>query len=681
MKDKVSFLIAFFVISSLFISLSYNKVEPLESFSLRFNDINFDLQTKEINKDIVFVAVDERSVNKFGRWPWNRNILADGINKLHQADIVLMDMIFSESTSLLEDSSISSAISNLNNSVCGFFLRQKATQFIKDDELNILDDSALDLLQAQITQHHNPLFISAPYAEINILPILESCTLSGSFSTLAQHDQLLRSYPIGVYYHRRLFPSLAIQGLRLVLNKDINRINHNEVSLNSRVLKLDEKGFIRLNFYKKEQYNIVSFLDVKDGTIKPEYFKNKIIILGITEIGSGDVVSTPIGSLYGPLLHYTFISNFLQEHLIYEPEYISYILMMIMMILPFILLIFIKNVLYRTLINFFSYLLIYIIVRYLFVLNMIYIDLFYPLISLLFSTAVVEILAFSHQEKNTRFIRDAFSAYLSADLLSQLIKNPHALALGGEKKHLSILFSDIRGFTALSEAMDAQSLVALLNRYFTPMTQAVLQNKGMLDKYIGDAIMAFYNAPVDVINHEEKACQTALDMIQKLAELNQDLHHEGLPMISIGIGINSADVIVGNMGSDTRFNYTVMGDGVNLASRVESLTKNYGIDILITEFTVAMLNGSFIFRKIEPVIVKGKENAVLLYELMPHTQKSKDIKKIYDNALEFYINEDILSAKQLFKKLIKEYNDSPSQYFLTNIEKNIKWGVCKMTQK
>jgi adenylate cyclase len=681
MKEKSLYVLVTVAVLTITLLLQLNKVEPFESFSLRFNDINFNLQDKEPNRDIVFVAVDEKSVNAYGRWPWNREKIAQGIRHLNQAEIVLMDMIFSEPTSKISDQALSSSIENLNSSVCGFFLRQTSTQFMPEEELDILDDSALDLLQSQISKYQNPRFVSAPFAEINILPILESCTLSGSFSTLAESDQLLRSYPVAVYFNDKLFPSLGIQALRVKFDSDIKRESPNVVSLNNTKIKLNEKGFIRLNFYKKEQYNIISFLDVSEGKIDESYFKDKIVILGITEIGSGDVASTPIGRLYGPLLHYTFISNYLENHLINEPKYMSSIIMIVLIFLPLLLLFLIKKISLRVTLNTLAYMLTYIVVRYLFIYDMIYIDLFYPLMGILFSTILIELLAFAQEEKSSKFIQDAFSAYLSPDLLKELVKNPDSLSLGGENRELSILFSDIRGFTTISESMDANSLVKLLNRYFTPMTNSVLEHKGMLDKYIGDAVMAFFNAPVDVEDHANQACLSALDMIEKLNLLNKELEEENIPSLHIGIGINTAEVVVGNMGSNQRFNYTVMGDGVNLASRVESITKHYGVNILITEFTAQQLSSDFIYRKIEPVVVKGKEEPVILYELMPNSTKSREMKELYDRALDAYIKDDIPNATIIFQQLTENYTDSVSQYFLKNIDASLPWGVNRMTSK
>jgi adenylate cyclase len=672
MKEKLTYgLLSLLIFVGVLLLINY-KIEPFETFSLRFNDINFNLQTKEPSKDIVFVAIDEPSVNKFGRWPWSRDVLAEGLEQFTEANVVVFDMIFSEPTQEPKDAYLAESILNLQSSVCGFFLREKATQFITQEAFERLGDSSLDLLQAEVLEHKNPLFVSAQNAEVNIDTILESCTLSGSFSTLAESDHLMRSYPTAVYYKNLLFPSLGIQTIRLKYNSDIKRVDKNRLSLVNKQIDVDEKGFVRLNFYRLEQYNIVSFLDVVNKKVTPEYFKDKIVILGITEVGAGDVVSTPVGAMYGPLLHYTFISNLLENHLIKEPKYINTLLICMMAFLPFILLLSVKKVLSRAISYIFIYILITVVMRYLFVAEMIYVDLFYPLLSLLLSVAVLEALAFNIHERGSRFLRNAFSSYLSADLLEQLIQNPQALALGGETKELSILFSDIRSFTTISESMTPQKLISLLNRYFTPMTNAVIENNGMLDKYIGDAVMAFFNAPVDVEKHADAACYTALDMMKRLKTLNQELKLENIAPIKIGIGINTADVVVGNMGSDRRFNYTVIGDGVNLASRVEGLTKNYGVNILITEFTVARLHDEFIYRKIEKVRVKGKEEAVLVYELMENTELFVEIKSVYDKALEFYENESFENATPLFTHLVEHYKDALSKYFLVQIKSKVK---------
>ena len=681
MREKFYYLFVILLVLLLTLFLYSNKVEPFESFSLRFNDSNFALQEKKIAENVVLVAIDEQSINSYGRWPWSRDILAKGIEKLAEADAVLLDMIFSEPTEKSKDQRLAYSIDSLQNSVCGFFLRNGATQSHSQYELDILNDSALDYLQSQISGNKNPHFLGADSAELNILPILESCTLSGSFSTSSESDNLFRSYPVAFYFQNILYPSLALQGLRLKHNSDIKRVDGTHLAIADHIIKVDEKGFVKLNFYTPPQYKIISFLDIIQGKIKREYFKDKIVILGITELGAGDIVSTPIGNIPGAFLHYTFISNFLQNQLIVELPYATIGLIILMAFVPFLSIIFFRSIVTRMFFNLSVYFIVYIIVHYLFRIYMFYIDLFYPLITLLTSIAAVEVLAFTLEEKKARFIKEAFSSYLSNDLLQQLIRHPKKLSLGGEQKEISILFSDIRGFTSISESMDPVSLVRLLNRYFTPMTNAVLKHGGMLDKYIGDAVMAFFNAPVDIKNHADAACHSALEMLEELEILNKKLKEEGEKRLCIGIGISTAEVIVGNMGSDIRFNYTVIGDGVNLTSRVEEMTKRYGVPILITEHTLEMLTDDFLYREIEPVQVKGKQNAVLLYHLMLKIQSSYALKVLYDQALKVYKDSDLLQAKVLFEDIVRKYDDGVSKYFLVAIEENRQWGVKRMFTK
>jgi len=662
-KKRLLFLVIFLVVSSLSLGLWYLKIEPFETFSLRFNDINFDLQKKEPYKDIVFVAIDERSVNSFGRWPWRRSIIAKGIKNLSQADVVLIDMVFSEDTKDKEDMALATALDESQNSVCGFFLRHKATQQVSVDQEEILEDSSLDRLQSQVSEYNTPKFVAADFAEVNTIAILESCTLSGTFSTLRENDHLFRSYPIAFYFKNILYPSLGVQALRLRSNSDIYREDALHVKINETSIGINTRGFVRLNYYQPDQYKTVSFKDVYTSKVSPEYFKGKIAILGITEVGASDVRATPMGAMYGPLLHYTFLSNVLAHHLIVEPKYATAILILFMVLMPFLVYRFMDEIIIRVSINLMTYFIIYAFVRYLFISQMLYIDLFYPLLALMLSALVIEVTAFKLQENRDRFLRSAFSNYLSKSLLEELIKNPETLKLGGEKKRLSILFSDIRGFTSISENMDPEKLTYLLNRYFTPMTEAVLNNKGMLDKYIGDAVMAFYNAPISLEKHAIAACNSALEMRDELKKLNLELKEEGLPKINIGIGINTAEVVVGNMGSTQRFNYTIMGDGVNLASRIEGQTKVYGCMILITQMTYKELDDTFLTREIEAVQVKGKKEKVLLYELMQNTKEQIRLKKLYDIAMELYKNGNFKESYEKFSEIDSIYDDSVSRYF------------------
>jgi adenylate cyclase len=668
-----------------------DRLEPFESYSLRFNDSYYMLQEKQPHEDVLFIAVDEPSVNRFGRWPWDRSIIAQGLEHLVEADVVIMDMIFSEPTSEDQDGQLRDSLASLNNSVCGFFLRHKATQNISELQEELLIDSALDRLMVQVQENgYRPNFIGTPFLEMNTEMILEGCSMSGAFSTLRDTDQLLRSYPIAYFIKSansevesaHLYPSLGVQGMRLRLNSDIERIDDEHLSLGDQVLKVDHKGFMKLNYYALADYKTLSFADVMDSKYPDDYFKNKIVILGVTDVGAGDMRATPIGEIPGPLLHYTFFSNVLGGDLLHESRELGLAGVVFFALLPFAGMLLFASVSRRAALYIGLYVAYYMLIRWMFTDRGVYIDGFYPLISILLSGVVLEIIAFIQQEQSSKFVRGAFSNYVSGELLNQLMEHPESLELGGEKKELSILFSDIRGFTTLSENMASpQDLLAVLNRYFTPMTNAVMDERGMVDKYIGDAVMAFFNAPVSIDHHAEAACKSALKMIHELENLNAEFAAENIPGIAIGIGINTDEVVVGNMGSLTRKNYTVIGDGVNLASRVEGLTKNYGVQILITEFTEAQLGEEFLRRQIEPVKVKGKEEAVLLYELMVDTPEHRELKGKYDEALVMYQAGGMSEAREKFATLSESYDDSVSRHFINDIDQGEAWGVKTMKTK
>jgi len=581
-------------------------------FKEGFSDLYTHSQEKNLNRKILIIGIDEKSIDRFGRWPWERSILAKGIKNLQNAEVVGFDMVFSEPTS--HDAQLAAAIENLENSVCGFFLRKKATAPADEEQLAILADSSLDLLQSKLQDDTH--FLSANAVELNDLALLQSCTMQGAFSTLLSEDKLYRDYPVAFFYGDTLYPSLGTQMLRLYLNEDLDYIDKRTLKLGKEKLYLDDHGFVRLNFYDKEEYKVISFLDVYDGKIPKELLKNRLVLLGITEMGVGDVVSTPIGSLYGVFLHATFLSNFLNDEFIVSFYWIDTLVLFIILFLLYSIL-YVKSIFKRFALYVVVYFGMYEISLLAFNIYSIQIDMLTPLIGTVLTVMIQESWLFYDKEKDARFIKKAFSNYLSNELLTLLVKNNKKLQLGGEKKELSILFSDIRNFTNLSEKMhDPQQLIALLNRYFTPMTQAVLNNRGMVDKYIGDAVMAFFNAPVAIDNHAQAACDCALEMIEKLKKLNMELEAEGMKPIHIGIGINTGEAVVGNMGSSKRFNYTVIGDSVNLASRLEAKTKEYGVNIIISQTTYEQVKDTFECRDLGVTQIKGKEKVVHIYELV-----------------------------------------------------------------
>ncbi len=663
MKKKVKYIAIMFFVSLTVLGVYKTELEPFHSFSLRFNDLNFLFQNKKASEDIVFIAIDEQSVNRFGRWPWDRSVLAEAVDRLDSSSLLILDMVFSEPTK--KDRELSLSLHRQDNNLCGFFLRQQASQRPSEGQLDLLSDSSLERLASEIGDKR--VFIEGREAEVNVETILSSCTLSGTFSSLRDSDQLFRRYPLAFTYNNELYPSIGTQAIRMQSNQDISQVEEGLFDLAGHYLSTDKTGLSLLNYYPLQSYQSFSFLDLYENRLDKETLKDKIVILGITEVGVGDIRATPIGMIPGPLVHYTFLSNVLNDELLSKSSKVTFASIFLFILLPLSWMI-VSSIYNRVGLYLLAYTVFFISTKILYLYFNLYIDAFYPLLALLFVGTASEVLLHQEQEEQSRFIEGAFSSYLSTDLLNKLMQEPERLVLGGEKKELTVFFSDIRSFTSISEKMDPQKLIQHLNRYFTPMSNIVMQHQGMIDKYIGDALMAFYNAPVDVKDHAAAACRSSLQMLDELEELNKDFVKEGLPEIEIGIGLNTAEVVVGNMGSEKRFNYTVIGDGVNLASRVEGINKNYGTHILITEFTQAIVKDEFLTRPIEKVRVKGKEEEVLLYELLKDTRSNREMVKAYNAARELYYNGDMQEALKGFESL---GDDSVSRYFVQRIKDDV----------
>jgi len=284
-----------------------------------------------------------------------------------------------------------------------------------------------------------------------------------------------------------------------------------------------------------------------------------------------------------------------------------------------------------------------------------------PLLLLIVLFLSLTLVKYFTEERKKKEVKSTFSKYVSPAIVNEILSSPEKLELGGVKQSVTIFFSDVRGFTTISEKLDPQALSQLLNRYLTPMTEIIFKNKGTLDKYMGDAIMAFFGAPIKYSNHPEMACLTALESVEKLKELQAEFQKEGLPHIDIGIGLNTAAVSVGNMGSDIVRNYTVMGDGVNLASRLEGINKEYGTRIIMSEYTYQEVKNLFTCREVDKVRVKGKREPVTIYELISRSNNPCPLSnlELFSQGLGYYHQKDFKMALQKFQ-LFLELN--PNDY-------------------
>lgn len=295
------------------------------------------------------------------------------------------------------------------------------------------------------------------------------------------------------------------------------------------------------------------------------------------------------------------------------------------------------------------------------------VSLFYPLLAALIGYTIFETYEIFVSERKSRYLRRAFSSYVSPDLVSRLIYQPESLTLTGEEREISVLFSDIRGFTTLSEAMTPTQLVSLLNRFLGPMTEILMQEQGTLDKYIGDAIMAIYNAPLDVPEHALHAARTAQSMQQALRRLNPEFAREFGVELRIGVGLNTGAAVVGNMGSARRFNYTAMGDTVNLASRLEGRTKYYGVEIIAAQATRELLGEALPLRRLDRIRVKGKTQPVEIFQLFVDGEvaEHQGLIDAFESAQAHYFAGEFAAALEAFEALRERYpEDRPTEIFI-----------------
>jgi adenylate cyclase len=380
-----------------------------------------------------------------------------------------------------------------------------------------------------------------------------------------------------------------------------------------------------------------------------------VVLIGGTATSLGDIRATPFDSAPpGVELRANVIENLLDGGVIERPEWMALVDAIMMLAIGLLMVWLLPRfgvsgggLLAAVLLAGFARFAVY-----LFRSEGLWLNLVYPslLIVLLFATATLVSYFFTLSEK--RYLKLAFQHYVPPAVVEDLVAHAGALRLGGEKRELTVLFSDIRGFTTLSERLQPEELVKLMNEYFTVMTEHVFAQRGSLDKYIGDAIMAVYGAPVAESEHPGQACRSALEMMRALDELQQKWRPLGLPEIGIGVGINTGPMIVGNMGSATRFNYTVVGDAVNLASRIESLNKTYGTSILISEYTYERVKGEFSnVREVDSVRVRGREQPVRLYELFSEEKFSADFLEEYRQAYAAMKAGDYARSAAMFEKL------------------------------
>ena len=616
--------------------------------------------------ETVIVAIDEKSLSELGRWPWPRTTIARLVDTLkgYGAKAVGFDIVFAEPDAnsslqtvatlakevkslgvsdsriygLLDekrkfadtDAALAQAIARAKNITLGYFfhITEKEVGHLTEAQITegqkAIAGSRFQMVRASEGASDAPL-VRAYAAQPSLPQLMEAGENSGYFNSFPDSDGVIRWSPLviklGDNYYTSLALSLAIQYLDWptpVLN--IAEYGVDSVSLDKRIIPTSEGGRMLINYLGPgKTFPHYAVADILAGRLPAETFKDKIVLIGATATGIYDMRVTPFSSVYpGVEIHANVIDNLLHGNFLIHSGWTKFLDMCTIIVVGLLMGFAIPRmkavagiVLCLALIGAFVATNLTLFIR-----TNLWMNLIYPVLTMMTIYLGITIYRYVTEEREKKKIRGAFQYYLTASVVNEILKDPSKLKLGGDKKPLTVMFSDIRGFTSISEKLSPEELVRLLNEYLTAMTDIVFKYDGLLDKYIGDAIMAVLGAPIDQPDHALRACRTGLEMMDKLQELRAKWSAEGRPDIDIGVGINSGDMVVGNMGSEMRFDYTVMGDSVNLASRLEGTNKEYGTNIIISEFTYAIVKDELYCRELDAVRVKGKKLPVRLYELL-----------------------------------------------------------------
>ena len=642
------------------VALRIADPRPLEEVHLRTFDLFQVLRPRDQKiRPVVIADIDEASLKQIGQWPWPRTIVADLITRLHELGAVAIgfDVVFAEpdrmspavaatefrgidaetreklATLPSNDAVLAEAIKRAGNVVVGEAGSATATQ---------RTDAEKTLQTGFAVRGPDPLpfLVTFPGLLRNVPSIEQAAAGRGLFSINPERDGIVRRVPVIMEAQDMLVPSLTMEMLRIVTHTSAILIRTDQAGVRSVAVPglevpTDRNGQFWVHFNKHDPARFVSVADILDGRVPADRFRGRLVLIGTSATGLLDIKTTPVDPVMaGVEVHAQILESVLTKTLLTNPNYAIGAELVIAVLLGLAIIV-AAPMLPAAIVLALGALLIVGLVGmswYFFVEHNLLIDFTYPLISSWLIYLVLTFVNYFREQQQQKQIRSAFGFYLSPPLVEQLAKSPEKLVLGGEERRMTILFSDVRGFTTISEHYkdDPQGLTRLMNRFLTPLTNAIIDRKGTIDKYIGDAIMAFWNAPLDDNEHEANACDAALAMLAQAEVLNVELKREaeangGVYMpLRIGVGLNSGPCVVGNMGSDFRFNYSVLGDTVNLASRLESRTKDYRLSLVIGSRTAERAKERFAVMEIDLIQVKGKKQPETVFTVLGRAEVAED---------------------------------------------------------
>lgn len=640
MKKTLPLYLIPLLITLLFVILQLRIIDPsiiseqIESktFDLRLRMRNFVRQQPPAG-DIAIVAIDEKSIKELGRWPWKRDVMAELIERISDAapKVIGIDILLTEREESGSDERLAKALKRAGNVVlAAAFIVPTGKNIVPPprDVPDFLWDSAFMAVKSQDGIPWKKWSIKPE----SVMPPLEefsSVSALGHAYTLPDLDGSLRSEILYLNFGEDCYPQFSLQVARIALGiemKDMTLYAGSGIGFGNRFISTDLSGRVIINYRGKERsFDYISASDVIRDRSAANTLRNKIVLVGTSALATYDQKVTPFsGNMPGVEKNANVVSNILLNDFIRRSPGVIELAVIVLtgvflgLTLPRLRAISSASVS----LGFIAF---YVVLScYLLIYHNLWTNLLYPLANMFGIFTGLTVTKFFFEEKKAKEIRQMFSSYVSPKIVKELIENPEKATLGGERRVVTILFADIIGFTSLSERREPEEVVSLLNEYFKEMTDIIFRWDGTLDKFVGDEIMALWGAPLDQPDHAELALRCALDMSNRLNEIREIWKTRGTDAFDIGIGVNTGEVLIGNIGAPgKKMDYTAIGDHVNLAARIEKLTRQYGTRILITENTYDYIApviekgslGHFELNELARVKVKGKEKEVKIFEL------------------------------------------------------------------
>ena len=637
----------------------------LQAVELRLYDLHFTLRGTRAQgtEQVVIAAIDEKSLAALGRWPWPRSLMADLIRKLSAdgAKVIAVDILLSEpevSGELHAAAQLSERLRSrgLSGSAAGSAVQQELDAFAREADhdrqlAEAVRESGRVILPLVFEvgpdragpppEPSGPAFKSAlatfrhyderaqyppPTSRRATPPIpdlADAAQTLGHVTMLADPDGTTRWEAVAFEDQGRYYPSLAVQAVRMATGVEPAKLTLDfgrDLLIGSRAVPLDPRDRMLINYAGPGGiFQHLSAVDVLSGKVPPEAVRDRIVFVGATAAGTYDLRVTPTSPIMpGVEKHANVAANILSGRFLRRPDWVELVELAGILFFPLLLAWLLPRL--RPAVSVGAVAVVWAALFgavHLAFLGGMWLPVVYPTLALGLTFLGITVYRLLTEERQRLWTKRAFQQFVSPEVVEQLMDNPAALQFGGEIRNLTVLFSDIRDFTGYTERHPPQEVVQMLHEYLTRMVDQVMAQQGTLDKFIGDAVMAIFGAPVAMPDHAERACRAALGMIQELEVLQARWATEGREPFHIGIGINTGDMVVGNLGSEQFFDYTVVGDGVNVGARLESLNKEYQTTtkIIISEETYLAARDVLDVRRLGEVTVKGKTRPIVAYEL------------------------------------------------------------------